>query len=416
MSDHANADALWIGNYAYYNDGNLVGGWIKLPFSDEEFRRFLGEEVMVDALHEEYGIFDTDLMGPLGEIGVKIGEYDDLDAINLLARVCADHPEADLEAVRAFMDNQGGPTSFVEYANAVAQAGEIPFYRWEDSPERYGSDEEHFAYQEIGNLGGPERLGREELAEYFDYERYGRRLMDEGIRLGENGFIDLDDCVVADDFDMDIVDWCDWPFYEDAWIGLTQQWDFKPSSFSKLNDYTLIESFVILDHLDSREEEAVRLYRDYAMPSACDPLDLAIVARQADNIAYTQWDWSVSASSDAERLGKQYAAEHDTLASMSKETLAEYFDYERWGRDASCDCAFAADGYLDCQQDGPDLDFYTKEELAEAIDGIDFSESIPNPYDGKVRRPEPSAVALAAASAASGQGTRVVDVTRSKTL
>lgn len=85
--------------------GVLVGDWIELPFTDDEFQKFLRERVRVDARHEEYGIFDTDLMGPLGRLGFKVGEYDDIDSINLLAKVCERYPDADLEAVRAFMEN-----------------------------------------------------------------------------------------------------------------------------------------------------------------------------------------------------------------------------------------------------------------------------------------------------------------------
>lgn len=410
MANHENADALWIGNYAYYNDGDLVGDWIELPFTDEEFQKFLRERVGVDAMHEEYGIFDTDLMGPFGEIGVKVGEYDDIDEMNLLAKVCAEHPEADLEAVRAFMDNQGSADA-LQYANAVVQSDEIPFYHWEDSSEGYSSDEEHFAYQELGNLGGPSALDAKELAEYFDFERYGRRLMDEGMGVGEDGFIDIDECTVVYDYDENIIareaelilGSVERPSYEDARNDLINRWDILPNSIAVLDEDTVIDSYIILDDLESnlRDREAVLLYSKYQMSSLCTPLDYASVALQADDIAYTQWDWRMSAGSDAERLGRQYASMHGSLQCMDKDALSEYFDYERWGRDASNDYVFAKGGYLDCCQDGADLDFYTKEELGEMVDGIGFSESIANPYVDLTRRPAPSEISASASAVAS---------------
>ena len=60
---------VWIGNLGKYNEGELVGGWLKLPKTNEEIDKFLKEVVMLNEEYEEYMINDyaTDLPLLIGE-------------------------------------------------------------------------------------------------------------------------------------------------------------------------------------------------------------------------------------------------------------------------------------------------------------------------------------------------------------
>ena len=44
---------VWIGNLGKYNEGELVGDWLKLPVSEQELNRFLKEEVGLQLTQEE---------------------------------------------------------------------------------------------------------------------------------------------------------------------------------------------------------------------------------------------------------------------------------------------------------------------------------------------------------------------------
>jgi len=51
---------IWIGNIGKYNEGKLIGKWLELPhyMNDEEFRKWLEDNVGIDEEYEEYMIFD----------------------------------------------------------------------------------------------------------------------------------------------------------------------------------------------------------------------------------------------------------------------------------------------------------------------------------------------------------------------
>ena len=87
---------VWVGNLGKYNEGELVGEWLKLPVSKQELDTFLREKVglqltqaEVDKALEEEGVcyeeymindYETDLP-------IKISEYENLDNLNKLLDV-----------------------------------------------------------------------------------------------------------------------------------------------------------------------------------------------------------------------------------------------------------------------------------------------------------------------------------------
>ena len=62
---------VWIGNLGKYNEGELVGGWLKLPKSDKEIDEFLKNVVELNDEYEEYMINDYET-----DLPYKVYEYD----------------------------------------------------------------------------------------------------------------------------------------------------------------------------------------------------------------------------------------------------------------------------------------------------------------------------------------------------
>ena len=70
---------IYIANLAEYNNGKLVGDWISLPIEKNNFEDFL----KTIGNPEEYAIHDYD--NNIGLDGLKIGAYESIDELNVLA-------------------------------------------------------------------------------------------------------------------------------------------------------------------------------------------------------------------------------------------------------------------------------------------------------------------------------------------
>ena len=53
MPDNEGTITVCIGNYGYYNEGELRDRWITLPKTDAEIQQFLTDNGLQDAQHEE---------------------------------------------------------------------------------------------------------------------------------------------------------------------------------------------------------------------------------------------------------------------------------------------------------------------------------------------------------------------------
>lgn len=71
---------LYIANLGKYNEGMLKGGYISLPFTDEEFQEFLTETVGINEEYEEYAIHDYE--SKIEQL--NIGEYENISKLNEL--------------------------------------------------------------------------------------------------------------------------------------------------------------------------------------------------------------------------------------------------------------------------------------------------------------------------------------------
>ena len=72
----------------------------------------------------------------------------------------------------------------------MLQADAIPYARLDGERFDYASQEERLAYTVLGGLDAVVELSDEVLERNFDYAAFGRRLRDEGMALGDRGYLD----------------------------------------------------------------------------------------------------------------------------------------------------------------------------------------------------------------------------------
>lgn len=174
---------IYIANLGKYNEGELVGEWIDLPFTDEEYESLLVRiklGKMVDneyvhgceegcSIYEEYAIHDYE-----SDLDIEIGEWDSPEDLSALFEEIEDLDEYEYEALKAALEVCGGE---LEDALDAVQNGEVDFYpnaTLEDVASEM-VDEGFFA--------------TETLMDYIDFERLGRDLSYDGYTETSNGVI-----------------------------------------------------------------------------------------------------------------------------------------------------------------------------------------------------------------------------------
>lgn len=189
---------VWIGNLGKYNEGELVGEWLKLPVSKQELDTFLREKVglqltqaEVDKALEEEGVcyeeymindYETDLP-------IKISEYENLDNLNLLATIAEN--VNDMDAINAYVDSQGEMT-LEELANLMEQEDDIAYFRFSNDSSSM-SAEEKMGYEMADATGLLDTLQKLQIEEFFDFEGYGSSWENGDITILDNGYIDFGD-------------------------------------------------------------------------------------------------------------------------------------------------------------------------------------------------------------------------------
>ena len=187
-----------IGNYGYYNEGELHDAWIELPKTDEEIRDFLKENRLYDAMHEEIYISDYDGV-PFGLSGL-FGEMTSLDDLNLLAKVMEEMPDAAETVQQAIDCGIDSPDSVLGLMNWIVQADEIHFYGYSVDSGLFTDLDECYGYSLIEDIGGIDQLDSGTITRYVDEEGFGRDLAITDVALGDSGFIYTSDC---EDFDLE---------------------------------------------------------------------------------------------------------------------------------------------------------------------------------------------------------------------
>lgn len=158
---------IYLTNLGKYNEGELVGEWVDLPISEDEFAEVLKRIGISDTPDENGIIYDeyfiTDYESDID--GLSVDEYESLSRLNDLAEVLEDMDDNDIKIFEA-----------------AVEAGDADI----DDLEDFDTDEFLFipdinSDYELGEYNVEEfdrdpstgTISQRLLEQYFDYSRYG---------------------------------------------------------------------------------------------------------------------------------------------------------------------------------------------------------------------------------------------------
>ena len=168
--------AAFITNLGKYNEGELVGEWVKFPTTAEElkevFKRIgIGQKDDFGQPYEEWFITDYDCY--VDGLYSKLGEYENLDELNYLASKLDEMSESEYAQFQAGMEMGDHCGSLQEIINLTENLDCYEVY-----PDIHDYDDLGRYYIEgLDVMQVPEHLQN-----YIDYEAYGR-----DVALEENG-------------------------------------------------------------------------------------------------------------------------------------------------------------------------------------------------------------------------------------
>ena len=173
--------AAFITNLGKYNEGALVGEWVKFPTTAEELKKVferigIGAKDDFGQTYEEWFITDYDCY--VDGLYDLLGEYANLDELNYLASKLDNMSQDEYERFQAAMEIGDHTGSIHELINLTENLDCYDIY-----PDIYDHDDlGRYYIEELDAMQVPEHLRN-----YIDYEAYGR-----DIALEESGqFTDL---------------------------------------------------------------------------------------------------------------------------------------------------------------------------------------------------------------------------------
>lgn len=173
--------AAFITNLGKYNEGALVGEWVKFPTTAEELKKVferigIGSKDEFGQTYEEWFITDYDCY--VDGLYDLLGEYANLDELNYLASKLDDMSQDEYERFQAAMEIGDHTGSIQELINLTENLDCYDVY-----PDIHDHDDlGRYYIEELDAMQVPEHLRN-----YIDYEAYGR-----DIALEESGqFTDL---------------------------------------------------------------------------------------------------------------------------------------------------------------------------------------------------------------------------------
>ena len=176
--------AAFITNLGKYNEGELVGEWVKFPTTAEELKKVfdrigIGQKDDFGQPYEEWFITDYDCY--VGALYDKLGEYENLDELNYLASKLDEMGEGEYAQFQAAMevgDHSGSLQEIINLTDNLDCYDLYPSIQDYDDLGRYYIDE-------LDAMQVPEHLRN-----YIDYEAYGRDVaMDESGDFTDLGYV-----------------------------------------------------------------------------------------------------------------------------------------------------------------------------------------------------------------------------------
>ena len=176
--------AAFITNLGKYNEGELVGEWVKFPTTAEEmkevFKRIgIGQRDDFGQPCEEWFITDYDCY--VDGLYDKLGEYENLDELNYLASKLDEMSDSEYAQFQAGMEMGDHCGSLQEIINLTENLDCYEVY-----PHIHDYDDlGRYYIEELEVMQVPEHLQN-----YIDYEAYGRDVaMDENGSFTDQGYV-----------------------------------------------------------------------------------------------------------------------------------------------------------------------------------------------------------------------------------
>ena len=176
--------AAFITNLGKYNEGELVGEWVKFPTTAEElkevFKRIgIGQKDDFGQPYEEWFITDYDCY--VDGLYSKLGEYENLDELNYLASKLDEMSESEYAQFQAGMEMGDHCGSLQEIINLTENLDCYEVYPHIEDYDDLG----RYYIDELEVMQVPEHLQN-----YIDYEAYGRDVaMDENGSFTDQGYV-----------------------------------------------------------------------------------------------------------------------------------------------------------------------------------------------------------------------------------
>ena len=152
---------IYLTNLGRYNEGYLVGKWVKLPVCEEVLDKVL-KEIGINEYYEEY--FITDYENDIVGIGDVISEYSSVQALNELAQRLEDLSDDEADKLGAVLEYEAC-RSVSEVLELLDKLDEFDLLTDVTDDEELG----YYYAEEYCCIDIPEHI-----QPYFDYEAYGR--------------------------------------------------------------------------------------------------------------------------------------------------------------------------------------------------------------------------------------------------
>ena len=176
--------AAFITNLGKYNEGELVGEWVKFPTTAEEmkevFKRIgIGQRDDFGQPYEEWFITDYDCY--VDGLYDKLSEYENLDELNYLASKLDEMSDSEYAQFQAGMEMGDHCGSLQEIINLTENLDCYEVYPHIEDYDDLG----RYYIDELEVMQVPEHLQN-----YIDYEAYGRDVaMDENGSFTDQGYV-----------------------------------------------------------------------------------------------------------------------------------------------------------------------------------------------------------------------------------
>lgn len=151
---------VYLANQGRYNEGVLVGTWLKLPCDKDKLQTVL-TTIGINEQYEEFFICDYQCLLS----NLHINEYSSLDDLNELAKRIEELTDYDFEKLGAVLECESN-TSIAEILELIDDLDSFDLLAEVDTDEALGE-----YYADIGCIF---QNIPDSIQQYFDYEAYGR--------------------------------------------------------------------------------------------------------------------------------------------------------------------------------------------------------------------------------------------------